>query len=599
MLAKSLTLLLALSLSLGAFSSCRPKKGADPLQNTRQLVVRGHKSLYFNGAFKIPSTEIRIIPPGPSPMEIAQDLVGLRARMAFLLALKAAANSIYVVRDGTRYSFRKASAINEKAAEIARVIREKAHEKGIYIVQRSFFKGTNLVARSWNFSGQLISEMDGIGDSIINAAWDAGDRMKARLRKSGLLIIQDSAQESRRIMGASLARSGTRVKEGYEAFIMGYASLPKALQSNASSVGESLKKANLVKVLKEENQWRSKVSNSAQNIVVRAVTDYPGDVSDSFRKAGKDLKAYKETGISLATLKAMRWVLKGIFWDAILKPISHVTFGGLGYILVNAVAYPTIVIIREGLAIANVAVQATWNTAKSLYQIIAPTGILAVASIFSIFDVTGSTTAAGVIKGGGYLAGQSQIRRGAIGNVLVKGGGYAAGKTVQYIGVPLAAAGIAIGGTTVGAVYAAAGSIPGAAVIVTGEAAAATTRAFGIVLSGAVMTSGPVIATGVASTHAVYRLAKAVVVPTTYTLGAGLVLSYGTLSHLAAHTLLAASDCAYLVLSLEGPRWVVYAVQGKLGKGNNLPTGAVINLKKMQKAGETIKYIPVSASEMR
>jgi hypothetical protein len=76
-------------------------------------------------------------------------------------------------------------------------------------------------------------------------------------------------------------------------------------------------------------------------------------------------------------------------------------------------------------------------------------------------------------------------------------------------------------------------------------------------------------------------------------------MSYGTLSHLGAHTILAASDFAYLVLSLEGPRWVVYAVKGKLGKGEDLPTGTMLNLKDMKKAGEDIYYLPVSDEEMK
>ena len=76
-------------------------------------------------------------------------------------------------------------------------------------------------------------------------------------------------------------------------------------------------------------------------------------------------------------------------------------------------------------------------------------------------------------------------------------------------------------------------------------------------------------------------------------------MSYGTLSHLGAHTILAASDFAYLVLSLEGPRWVVYAVKGNLGKGEDLPPGTMLNLREMQKAGEEIYALPVSDEDMK
>jgi hypothetical protein len=78
-----------------------------------------------------------------------------------------------------------------------------------------------------------------------------------------------------------------------------------------------------------------------------------------------------------------------------------------------------------------------------------------------------------------------------------------------------------------------------------------------------------------------------------------MVLSYGTMAHLGAHTILAASDFSYLVLSLEGPRWVIYAMRGKLGKGEDLVPGTMLDLKTMQEAGEEIYNLPVSNEEMK
>ncbi len=56
---------------------------------------------------------------------------------------------------------------------------------------------------------------------------------------------------------------------------------------------------------------------------------------------------------------------------------------------------------------------------------------------------------------------------------------------------------------------------------------------------------------------------------------------------------------SYLALSLEGPRWVLYAVKGKLGKGEDLVPGATLDLKSMQEAGEEFYNIPVSDEEMK
>ena len=108
-------------------------------------------------------------------------------------------------------------------------------------------------------------------------------------------------------------------------------------------------------------------------------------------------------------------------------------------------------------------------------------------------------------------------------------------------------------------------------------------------------------ATSVAAgtTVGVYELSKAVVVPAGYELGGGIVLGYGTMSQLAAHSVLAVSDASYLVLSLEGPRWVLYAVKGNLGEGEDLPPGTVLDLKAMQERGEAFEYLPVSDAEMQ
>ena len=78
-----------------------------------------------------------------------------------------------------------------------------------------------------------------------------------------------------------------------------------------------------------------------------------------------------------------------------------------------------------------------------------------------------------------------------------------------------------------------------------------------------------------------------------------MVLGYETLSQLGAQTVLAASDATYMVLSLEGPRWVIYAVKTKTGSGDDLQTGAILDMKKIQEAGEEIYYIPVSDDEMK
>ena len=97
--AKCLTIFVTMSIT-----SCATT-GDDPLKNTKKLAREGHLSLYRNGAFNVPSTSITLIPPAPSTYEFATELMGLRARESFLLALKRASESVYIVSEGAELTF--------------------------------------------------------------------------------------------------------------------------------------------------------------------------------------------------------------------------------------------------------------------------------------------------------------------------------------------------------------------------------------------------------------------------------------------------------------------------------------------------------------
>jgi hypothetical protein len=354
-------------------------------------------------------------------------------------------------------------------------------------------------------------------------------------------------------------------------------------------------------------------------------TDYPKDATSSFKKAGKELtEGYHTTGLSLSVLRSLRWVLQGILWDATIEPAAKMTAASLGYIGVNFVAFPTMVVVQEGVATTRLALDVTWDTAGTAYDIVAPTTIAAVAGVYGVADLAVSNTAAGltamggpvlgysekavttvagaVVGGGGTVLGYGEKAASSVAGVTVKGGSYAAGqavRTVEYIGVPLASAGIALGGGTIGTAVGGVGATGGGVLFVSGEATSATTQVFGNVIAGTTLAGGTAVSTAGGVAYGVYELSKAVVVPAGYELGGGLVLSYETLSQISAHAILAVSDCAYMVLSLEGPRWVLYAVKGNTGKGDDLPVGAVVDLKQMQAQGEEIYNLPVSDEEMK
>ncbi|NOR51772.1 MAG: hypothetical protein GQ470_04055, partial [Gammaproteobacteria bacterium] len=262
-------------------------------------------------------------------------------------------------------------------------------------------------------------------------------------------------------------------------------------------------------------------------------------------------------------------------------------------------AFPVMVVAREAYTTTELAVQFTWNSAVFAYDLVAPTVIAATAALFSAVELVGGNLAAGTtaivgtsVGSVGYLAGQATA-------VSVKIGGYATGKTVQYIGVPLAAAGIAVTGTTVGVVTGGVAATAGGTLFVAGEASAATPQVFGNLLAGTTAVTGTAVSIVGGAGLGIYELTKAVVVPATYELGGGMVLGYASASQLAAHSILAVSDAAYLVLSLEGPRWVIYAVKGELNSGEELVPGTILDLEAMQEAGEKFYYLPVSDDEMK
>ncbi len=583
-------------LVLSSYGCSKDKE--NPIRHSGELARRGHIDLYRHGAFKIPATEVRIIPPGGKTIDVAREFIGLKARDGFLMAIREAADSVYVVARGAEVSFRTAQNITTEGNELAARIRAATREEGILLISRSWAGAIGIIGDSWELSRDLILEMDEIGERFIAASEKASAVIDRQLRKAGLTMIKGSWVRGALMIDESLDRTRENLAEAKTNFVVGYALLPTRAAADMRAIGKAAAAANPVKIAREENEWRQEYSDYFADLVVRTGSEYTGSVKKSFSRAGRDLGRYEKTGLGLATLKALRWVLQGILYDAVLKPVVKVTIGAVGYLGVNGVAYPVMVVGKEVGHLTYVAVRLTWSTVKNVYYLIAPSAVLAAAGVFGLFDLTFSTAGAGAVVGTGTTAGALTVATGKTTSVVVKHAGYVGGKAVQYIGVPLTAAGIAVTGTTVGMVVGVSGTIPGGAMVVGGEVAGAGTQVAAHTAAGVVLTGGTALATGTALGRGAWYVVKAGLVPTGYTLGTGIVLGYGATSQLAAHTLLGLTDFAYLVLSLEGPRWVVYAIRGKTGMGKDLPPGAALDLNRMRDAGEEIHAVPVSPEEM-
>ncbi|MDH3973328.1 MAG: hypothetical protein OEV42_03520 [Deltaproteobacteria bacterium] len=618
-----------------------------------------------------------------------------------------------------------------KSKEIAR----GAIRKGDDIVEGSIARGKEIMMAPAKAGKEIIRKSSEVGDEISAEATRKGEEMARRsvekgeeigekYREAGERHIDKSLEKARGIYRRSRERSGKALYYGYEQFVVGYATLPSKLGKRKESIGDSLEELKLGDIAREEWERARKLSKGPAGLAVETVSDYAEDVSEPFRRAKEELsEGYKTSSMSFSILKSIGWVLKGLLWDATLEPAAKITAASVGYIGVNMVAFPAMVVMREGITTVEVAAEVTWNTARGAYDIVAPTPIAAVAGVYSLVDYASSNVVAGVTalggtmagmteKGGGEVARQTVKGAGQVAGAVTKAGGKVAGEVVkgagavtgavvagggtvpaaaagttvmgagqvagvatkgggqvaavatrggaeaaavlvkgagkmtdlvitgagqvagaltkgtgkvagatvkgagkvtgltikgtgyagaglQYIGVPLAAAGITVTGGALGTTVGTAGGLAGGSVSIVGESGAAATQLFGNTIAGTALAGGTAISTAGGGALGVYELSKAVVVPAGYELGSGIVLSYGTLSHMGAHSILAVSDFSYMVLSLEGPRWVVYAVKGNLGQGEELMAGTVLDLNKMQEGGEEMAYLPLSDEEMK
>ena len=585
------------ALLLSSCSTTHPND--DPLKYSRKLIKQGHTSLYNNGAFKVPFTEIKLIPAGKSAKDTALELMGFHARQSLLQSLQNAAESIYIVPAGTKLSLKYAKNIQRGGKQLATGVSDFTRAKGTMLIDRSIAAGKDITVKSWQFGKKTATAMSKYGIAIEEGAIKTGDAISHHMTNEGKEAIRQSWTLTKKISDKSNTSAKRSLLYASNEFIKGYVAVPKKLSHRAKQIADASDLDNFVGGITNANRHRKKYSKYMTDIVTNTAGEYVENVKGSLNKASNSFSdSVGVTGFGLAFLKSTRWVLQGILWDGLVKPVSKIGAASVGYMAVNLAAFPTLVIINEGIAITNLAIEFSWNTVGSSYDLVAPSAKAAVASIYSLLQFTVGNTVAGGSGAGVAAFGAGSIVTGQLVGKTVKGVGYIFGKSVQYIGVPVTAAGVTLGSGTVGVVAGSAGVITGSAVLVGGEAASLTSNVFGNVLAGTTLAAGTAGSVVVATGVGIYELSKAIVVPVTYELGGGIVLGYASASQLAAHSVLAAADAAYLVLSLEGPRWVVYAVTGKLGNGDSLPPGTLLDLEAMQDKGEEFHYLPVSDKEM-
>ncbi len=568
-----------------ACAACAHQPGSqserdDPLRNTKKLVAEGHATLYRNGAFQVPMTTIHLIPAGPDAISLASELAFKRAAVSFQDSIKHARESVNVAKAGVDKSVSAAGTINRATGTAAEKSRAVTRFGGRMIAGAPGTGGA-IVGASVSYAKQAYESTRDAGAATAGGALATGGELSERTDRTASALLSGTASAAGAVSRGTAARSRRHASFAAEKFVKGYAAAPAKLGQRASAVGEAAS------------------SGKFSDVIVDTTGNYGRDVHRSFGAAKEALDKGEKEGYTLAMLKSLRWVLQGVLWDATIKPVGRMTAATLGYVTVNAVAFPALVTVHEGVVVASLAVEVTWNSAGAVYDVTAPTATAAVAGLFSAVElVGGQAVAAGGLAAGTVASGATYVAGKAAAGATA-GGGYAAGKTVQYVAAPLSAVGVVAAGPAVGVVAGTATAAAGVGVAAAGVAGEAATRVAGTATAATVGVGGSVVSVAAGAALGTYELAKAVIVPAGYNLGAGMVLSYGAITQLGAQTVLAVSDASYMVLSLEGPRWALYAVKGGVDNGENIPVGAVLDLKAMQKAGETFYAVPASEEEVK
>lgn len=582
------------------FSACAHIDPNDPLKNTKKLIQNGHSSLYNNGAFQVPSTKIKLIPEGPTPINLAIELSGTSAKASFLSALSEAKDSVKIVADGTKESFTIAKDAWDVAEQLSTKISKETRIRGVWIIENSSDLSKKIFGQTYELAPEVKKEMLIYSQSLSERGTLAGNSLSETLDKDSLDFKNNLIQETDKTSLKIKDNAREIWSEGQESFIQGYLALPKTLSENFNGTKKAATFKNYADKYEKSEDLRKKWSQDMSLMISGTLQEYPASTDASFSRVKNefDTSNTDTLGLTFATVRAAGWVIQGLFWEGSLKPIGKLSAAGLGYIFINGLAYPAMITAHVGIETGNILVEITKEVGVSAIDIVAPTGRAAISTILSGAAWGAGTTTNAIGYSSAYLVRGASLATVPVLKYSVLGTSIGASKTIEYIGVPLAQAGIYTGGALSGVVTRGGGLIVSKTVDWGGQTLSATSSVVGGAVYATTAATGIAGSVGLGVLNGLYQVGKATVVPSAQVMGGAVVLSYGTLSQLSAHTILAAADASYLVLSMEGPSFVIYSIKGLVSKGDKLPTNVVLNLEELQKQGEIIKKIPATNEDI-
>lgn len=555
----------------------------DPIKNSRKLIKEGHKSLYTNGAFEVKGTSIKLIPPfAEAEVFILGHRVGL-AKEAFSENVKKAAESVYILKEGTEISLKTAGKVSDKGEAVNKYIYNSGTVGGVYIIAISLATSYGIIGNSFD-KGMKTHESVVKSSKELRASMDkwADELVESDFPNSNSPDFSERAKEYKK-----------EFRDGVNSFVIGYTNLDDYLAKTVDNADISTNtfKRGFDKI----NKFLSDSNEGLTKEIKEVFIEYGSDTAKEFAASGKDYADVVDgAGLSFAILKSFARVTKGIFYDAIIKPLTKIGVISIGYVAVNAVIYPVMFVSVSGYSVGHVMVEVITVGTKGVIYLVAPSAKLALA---------------GMIGSGKFLAQESYNAADTSTRATANAGLFATSKAVKgtgivtegagkYVLANLSLVGVTSAQTVLGGGVAVAGTATGTTISTASGAAQVVAYGSSKAAAGAVVVTGTTASLGISVGNGVYRIGKAVGIPIGITLQSGVVMNYEMVSQLSAHTILAVSDFSYLVLSLEGEKWVVYAVKDTTGKAKSLLSGAVVDMEQVRKEGNDVVKVPVSDEEM-
>ncbi|WP_411821267.1 hypothetical protein [Leptospira sp. 'Mane'] len=557
----------------------------DPLKNSKKLIKEGHSSLYFQGALPVKGTSIKFIPPfEEAEIFILRRRVGL-AKEEFSKSWKKASESVVIIKDGTKFSLSVANDIDEKGMASVQFLQKELTTPGLYIMESSIAKSKGIAGASWQ-NGKKIHDRVIQQSETIRKEWD--EWADEQLKEEGGPVIKDSDIKKR--------MSGYKkpFKESYSSFVQGYVDIDDSFKSAWGESFTEVKGSGWSSPFKKANEFRSEVSGHVADAWQETIFSYGKSTKENLGNASKDIESIADgEGVGAAFLSASARTAKALFYDGLIKPVGKIGILTIGYIGINGVIYPaTIATVTAGTGIYFLAETFT-IAGKGVVYIVAPNLKLALGALLGSTQFVASESYHS-LKAGGESSAKLLKKTSAY---SVKGAGIVTESSGKYILAPVSLLGVSTSQTLVGGGIAIGGIATGGTVVTTSYAAQATTFTASKTTAVATGVTGTAASLGVGASYGVYQVTKAVGVPSGVALGSGVVMSYEMTAHLSAHSILAVSDCSYLVLSMEGGKWVVYGIKDVTNNANGLLVGAVVDLDQAKKEGSVIVKVPLEKDE--